>query len=452
MDVNEDAQRLLVEINQLEEELSRDGRNLENILKMTELYLRLARPDKAVPYLNQAFDIFKSSHRDMPVSLGLEVVTVSIKYWKYTRYENKTKINASAERNNVMNEIWNVLLQLSKDTQAKIASNGVDAEDNQSNINNSQVISCKMAYMKECMGNNSDALAILSDLIASHAVEAVDLSYVILKAAIILKHIGQNKQSIEYLEFLLDDPPVQEGYTKLHIVAFLILLYENSGEKYKVFLHQKYKDLKAAYAEDLTNKKVSTANNLKKLNDIIKSPVLATSSEIWEIFAMQALEKCEYIMAVELLQQAVIKAPTKGKLFLVIAEIYNLLKKPEQALKYCEKAAVLIPSNEDCRNMLLMLNPDKYTEKLRTAAVINVAVKNKESVGASEDFDDGTAAAGGGGESGGHHGKESGGGGSAGGGGEEPANWIDKVKSKATGTLKVSLLGYGEVEVSSSVL
>ncbi len=292
------------------------------------------------------------------------LVNTMVKYWQHERYSNKAilKINYSQERKDILTEIWKLLTKLSQSVST--------LED----ANNSQIISLKMAYVKECMGSNQDSLSILSDLIASHAIESIDLSYVIFKAAIVLKHLGQSKQAIEYLEFLQDDPPVQEGYTKMHVASFLILLYEQSGDKYKVFLPKTYKELVAASASEVSSDRIALASNLKKMNDIIKSPTLNTSSELWEILALQALEKCEYLLAVELLQQAVAKAPTKGKLLQLLGEVYLLLGKRELSLKWSEKAVALLPQNAELRNLLLLLSPDKYGEKLRTAPVIHSAV------------------------------------------------------------------------------
>ena len=52
-----------------------------------------------------------------------------------------------------------------------------------------------------------DSLSILSDLITTQASNGVDLTLIIFKAAILLKHLGSFTQAIEYLEFLIDDPP-----------------------------------------------------------------------------------------------------------------------------------------------------------------------------------------------------------------------------------------------------
>jgi hypothetical protein len=57
----------------------------------------------------------------------------------------------------------------------------------------------KMSYVREVLGEFQASLALLSELISEQAVDGVDLSYIIFKAAVILKQLGQAKQSIEYL-------------------------------------------------------------------------------------------------------------------------------------------------------------------------------------------------------------------------------------------------------------
>jgi hypothetical protein len=47
----------------------------------------------------------------------------------------------------------------------------------------SDLISLKLAYVKECSGSLQDAISILSDLITAQASNNVDLSYIILRAA-----------------------------------------------------------------------------------------------------------------------------------------------------------------------------------------------------------------------------------------------------------------------------
>jgi hypothetical protein len=81
----------------------------------------------------------------------------------------------------------------------------------------------------------------------------VDLSYVILKAALLLKHIGSSryKQCIEYLEYLLEDPPTSENMTRTHVLAVLLLVYEQGGPKYQVLLSKHYKDLAESYHSDM---------------------------------------------------------------------------------------------------------------------------------------------------------------------------------------------------------
>ena len=53
----------------------------------------------------------------------------------------------------------------------------------------SDIISLKLAYIKECTGGLQDAISILSDLITAQANNGVDLSFIILRAAVLIKVI-----------------------------------------------------------------------------------------------------------------------------------------------------------------------------------------------------------------------------------------------------------------------
>jgi hypothetical protein len=156
-------------------------------------------------------------------------------------------------------------------------------------------------------------LAILSDLIAVQAVDGVDLSYVILKAAVILKHLGpsKHKQCLEYLEYLLDDPPVSEGMGKTHVLAVQLLVFEQGGEKYRVLLPKYYKELSASYQQDL---QADGEHRVERLSSI-------SEEEVWQGLSLQALDRCEYLLALEFAAQGVLKTPGKARLLHTLAEV-----------------------------------------------------------------------------------------------------------------------------------
>jgi hypothetical protein len=96
--------------------------------------------------------------------------------------------------------------------------------------------------------------------------------------------------------------------------------------------------------------------------------VIGHSSEIWEMLALQAIDKCEYLFAFELLQQAVERAPTKHKLLYLMAEITYVLKYNERAIYYAEASFDIFAQDTDLRNFLLLLNPEKWQDLLRNAS------------------------------------------------------------------------------------
>jgi tetratricopeptide (TPR) repeat protein len=172
----------------------------------------------------------------------------------------------------------------------------------------------------------------------------------------ILKRLGQNSQSLEYLEYLQDDPPRTEGITRTHVLALLTLTFEQSGSKYLVAVHETYQKLKESYLSDLRagpNPEITVSKATRNF----ETKNIEISSEIWEILSLQMLEKCEIAFALEvfkqvwfsgssspltqplsLLPQATIKAPNKAPLQHSLAELYVLQNEKEKAIPHAEKA------------------------------------------------------------------------------------------------------------------
>jgi tetratricopeptide (TPR) repeat protein len=245
-----------------------------------------------------------------------------------------------------------------------------------------QKVSLLLAYVKECAGQFQDALALLSDLITAQA-EHVDLSFVILRAANILKHINGNEQAIEYLEFLQDEPPIADGFGKTHCIALLISLYEVSGDHYKVLLEKAYDDLIESKMNDLSAGKKPESNK-KKIEANVAKKAPSKSSEAFEMLAIQAIDRCEYVFAATMMQTALKKAPNKPKILHLLAEIYLLLGEKKKSIEAAEKAFTLIPSNPDLRNLLLQINPDKFVEKVRTIGMSENLIKDHGNRGKEE--------------------------------------------------------------------
>ena len=164
-------------------------------------------------------------------------------------------------------------------------------------------VSVQLAGVRALRGEFTDALAAYSDLITVQAMDAgVEYTYIIFQAALLLKHIGQNAQAIEYLEFLIDDPPVSDGYTKMHVLAFLALVYEQSGSHFSIVKERTYDELFRVYSAELAAGK-RPQTNIKKMEGLLSNKTFAESSEIWEMLGLQAIERCDYVFAIELLRQ-----------------------------------------------------------------------------------------------------------------------------------------------------
>ena len=101
---------------------------------------------------------------------------------------------------------------------------------------------------------------------------------------------------------------------------------------------------------------------------MLGSKSISQSSEVWEMLSLQAVDRCEYLFAFELMQQAVDKAPGKYKLLHLISEVSYQLTYKERSVHYAERAFELNPQSTDLRAMLLLINPGKWQDKLRNVA------------------------------------------------------------------------------------
>lgn len=232
---------------------------------------------------------FLSSH-DMSTLRRFEFATALISVWKMEKFSKKStdgfKINDTIERKQYLLDAHEIFVNLppSEDT----------------NLNHEIMLA--FAFVKECLGLLSESLAILSDLITAEADESVELAYIIFKAAVILKRLGQTGQALEYLEFLQDDPPRRSAISRTHILALLTLTFDQGGDKYAVVLQQTYPLLKEAYIEDIQNGPNPEATLIKVQKQFKQKPI-EMSSEIWEVLSLQMLERSETVFCAELFHQ-----------------------------------------------------------------------------------------------------------------------------------------------------
>lgn len=336
----------------LEIEYHTNPHNIQVLCPLAEIYLAENRIERAYKLIEAALREFSSQFQNQTIAIGLLLLDVSLKLWKADRFASRgnVRLNISSNRHRLLEDIHKLCNVLS------------EMRDRGS----FQSLSLKSAYVQECLGAYQDTLAILSDLITMQATEGVDLSYIIFKASILLRHVGHVKQSIEYLEFVADDPP-QQGLNRLHVAAYGVTVYELSGDKYKVFLAKAYRDLVTVIVQEADPKvNGATAKQYKRLETLTKNPtVFQTSSEFWEIVALQALERCEYVLAAEFLMVAIQKATNNAPMQHYLAEVLWLLGEKELAESNAERAFSALPQSAELRNLLLLIAPEIWTEKIR---------------------------------------------------------------------------------------
>ena len=356
-----DPQKALGTLQRLEARVQYERDNLSLLTEMLVIYTKLDRINKAEQCAFEALRVFQES--PMSSSQGLAAVEGALACWKAMKYTKKDsmRLNLSEERKNLLEEIKGSLLELGKLRDGNL----------------SQRINFIFAYVKECLGQFQDALSLLSDLITAQASNGVELSFIILRAAVLLKHLSGNAQSLEYLEYLVDDPPREEGYKKTHILAMLVMVYEQSGERYAVSLQRTYDELKTSYLEDMSSGRKAQTNK-RKIEKMLAETPIRSNSAIWEQLALQAVDRCEYIMASEFMQMAMLKAPNKSRLLHLAGEIYCIIGETERAASCAERAFVLQPQSNELRNLLLIVAPQKWRGKLRSVPTTGQSAIVKE--------------------------------------------------------------------------
>ncbi len=356
-----DMAAAMVQMEKCESRLKYERENLSLLTELLILYTKTDRMPKALTCAESALTLFQQNA--ISSSQGMALVEAAIEFWKAEKYIKKDsiRINLDQGRSHVLGEIKDCLMILARMHDAALT----------------QRINFHLAYVKECMGQFQDALSLLSDLITAQASQGVELSFIILRAAVLLKHLSGNVQSLEYLEYLVDDPPIDEGYKKTHILALLALVYEQSGDRYIVALQRTYDELQESYVADMTSGRRQQTNQ-RKIEKMLSEAPMKDNSAIWEQLALQAVDRCEYVMAAEFLQMAMNKAPNKSRLLHLAAEIYCLLGEKDRSAKCAERAFVLQPQSGELRNLLLIVNPDKWRDRLRTVPTTGQSMVAKE--------------------------------------------------------------------------
>lgn len=352
-----EVNKVHIEIDELELSLSKNPKDLNGLLRLMNLYIDDGKLTRCKTYFESLKRLTSTTR--LSYTQGMSIIDIYLRYWKAEKYapvlssgmneggggsSSSIRLNISSERSNYLHDICSIMESILKTAEGS----------------RSHLLLSRRAYVLECMGEFQTSLAALSELISIQANDGVDLSYVIFKAAIMLHHIGQLKQSVEYLEFILDDPPSHDGYSRSHVFAYLTLVYEQSGDIYKSLVSKSYDSLLDALSIDMPNNNKAIVTNNKKQ--------FSQQSDIWESLAVQAVDRCEYVLAMGFLTQAINKASNKAKLLHLLAEVYVSTKQNTLALEHAENAYSLNNQSVELRNLLLQLSPDKWGDSLRSMA------------------------------------------------------------------------------------
>ena len=140
----------------------------------------------------------------------MAIVDAAVKTWQAEKYVKKdsVRINFSTERAELLSKIKEVLVMLARMRDPAY----------------SDMVSLKLAYIKECTGGLQDAISILSDLITAQANNGVDLSFIILRAAVLIKVLFLVLTAYTTC-FLLYVSPCSHKLTRL---LYMITLYRDS--------------------------------------------------------------------------------------------------------------------------------------------------------------------------------------------------------------------------------
>jgi tetratricopeptide (TPR) repeat protein len=194
--------------------------SMDTLYRISEIYIELGRLDKASESLIGCVGAY--FQKPGTVKKALDIADMGIKHWKLTRYSNKEqlRINLGDDRAKMLSTVLKLL---------ELAQKNHQKESKEEHKNR---ITFMIAFINENVGMLQEALQAYSDLIALQAMDCgVDLTFIIMKASVILTHVGNHSQAVEYLEFLLDDPPATEGYGRTHILAFLAMTYEHHPKR-----------------------------------------------------------------------------------------------------------------------------------------------------------------------------------------------------------------------------
>lgn len=217
--------------------------------------------------------------------------------------------------------------------------------------NNSPVALGEMATTRMHQGQLKPALKEFGQIIQQYPTYD-KLNSFIFRAAVMLKFHGSLDQSLRYLEYLLDDPPTLLGYGDLEVQLLVAVTCEAA-----------HYDMKSKHNFATAEKEwVNLGYEAPPANQ-----EFATWPVVYRMLADKALNKCDYVLAVVLLEELLSLEPTITG-YVQLGECLTLFGELGRALGAFEAAYEADPDNQTVREALIELAPTKWETKLDAAA------------------------------------------------------------------------------------
>lgn len=278
-------------------------------------------------------------------TIVIDLATLYMEVWQAKRHRThhrKSAICYTEERRQLAQRSLTLYNQL-------VAHPSIDPETRQQLV-------FKQAYAREQNGDAKGALQAYLAVVAAEY-ETVDLALVIFRAAVLMVYVGRFEEAIKYLEFLIDEPLQAYGYEPVHLYALLYHCYiatDLTGNARNIL-----RKILATYVDAMRGN-VAPEKIRQRL------PLISSTSYLWESFAAQAIERCDYFLALAYLNRGTSFAANNVSLLVMLSESLAVLGLNNTCQTVATKAFQLQPHNSDIVGVLLSLDPVHWKAKLYT--------------------------------------------------------------------------------------
>mmetsp|Transcript_16918 Transcript_16918/g.21953 ORF Transcript_16918/g.21953 Transcript_16918/m.21953 type:complete len:316 (+) Transcript_16918:76-1023(+) len=178
---------------------------------------------------------------------------------------------------------------------------------------------------KLAMGDLVGALKDFSSLIADFP-DYPNLNTAIFRAACLLMVLGEKDQAMQYLAYILEDPPLNVGAGELEIRALLIVCSVESDKVKRDGIRRMYTAMADALLRCEIRKELPEGFAATPPKDL----AFAKWGAPWRLLVDRMLARCDYVAAAEFLRTLIRKEKTAENLVLM-GEIRYMLGDPDRS-------------------------------------------------------------------------------------------------------------------------